>query len=136
MGTQIATQMPGQLPLPIATQMHPFKVAALARRIEPGWQAGAGCLGAKDPDAWFPHEQTPLVDLAEPLAVCAGCPVRLSCLAAGVLDNEHGLWGGVTETARRDARADLAAGAQVDDVLDELLDTDTDTDTDDGRSAA
>ncbi len=122
MGTQMPVQVPGQLPLPIATQMHPHRAAALAGRIEPGWQVAAGCHGAKDPDAWFPHDHAPPADLVGPLTVCAACPVRRSCLAAGLLGNEHGLWGGVTEVARRDALGDLTAGAPVDVVLDRVLD--------------
>ena len=115
-------QLRGQLVLvAISPRIHPSKAAALGRRIEPGWQKDAVCRNAKDPDAWFPHDATPVGDLAEPLDGCARCPVRRSCLAVGVLGREHGIWGGALESERLDALADLSAGARVDVVLDTLL---------------
>jgi len=97
------------------------KAAALARRIESGWQAQGACAGAADPDAWFPARSVARRDLAEPLAVCESCPVRRSCLAAGLLGHEAGVWGGTTEDERDDALDDLNVGAHVDAVLDRLL---------------
>ncbi len=61
------------------------------------WRAWAVCRTA-DPDELF-------VDGAaqnRAKALCAGCPVRLECLAHA-LDRkiEHGVWGGMTERERR-----------------------------------
>jgi hypothetical protein len=117
-------QLRGQLLLvAISPRIHPSKAGALGRRIEPGWQKQGVCRDAKDPDAWHPHDATPVEDLAEPLAGCARCPVRRSCLAVGLLGREHGIWAGTLDPERLDALADLSAGARVDDVLDTLLDT-------------
>ena len=117
-------QLRGQLLLvAIAPRIHPAKVGALGRRIEDGWQKNGLCRDAKDPDAWHPHDATPVTDLAEPLGACARCPVRRSCLAVGLLGREHGIWAGTLTGDRLDALAELAAGAKVDDVLDDLLDT-------------
>jgi hypothetical protein len=56
------------------------------------------------------------------LTVCQACPVRRSCLAAGLLGHEHGVWGGTTEPERDDATVELtSAAARTDDVLDRLL---------------
>lgn len=110
-----------QLSIPMPRRLHPVKAAALGRRIHPEWRAEGACLDAKDPEAWFPHPGTPWADLAEPLAACAGCPVRRSCLASALLHEEAGIWGGTTRTERRPAIQRLAAGGPVDLVLDELL---------------
>jgi WhiB family transcriptional regulator, redox-sensing transcriptional regulator len=40
---------------------------------------------------------------ARAVAICADCPVRLDCLAYGLLE-EHGIWGGRTEDERRQMR--------------------------------
>lgn len=88
------------LTLTPTSPLHPLKARALANRVEPGWQLRAACADTTDPDAWFPARSTPRAELAEPLGVCAHCPVRRSCLAAGLLGREHGIWGGTTETER------------------------------------
>jgi len=64
------------------------------------------------------------------LAVCESCPVRRSCLAAGLLGHEAGVWGGTTEDERDNALDDLNAGAGVDPVLDRLLAVPVDTTAD------
>ena len=110
-----------QLAAPMPRRLHPIKTAALERRIRPEWRADGACRDAKDPEAWFAHPSTPRADLAEPLATCAGCPVRRPCLAAALLHEETGIWAGTTRADRRPAINRLAAGAAVDLVLDELL---------------
>jgi hypothetical protein len=110
-----------QLTLSLATGLHSSKAGALRRRIEPGWQADGACVDTDDPDAWFPARTAPPDEIADALALCAGCPVRRSCLAAGLLGGEYGLWGGTTEAQRDTALDDLNADAQVDPVLDRLL---------------
>jgi hypothetical protein len=110
-----------QLGLALAPGLHASKAGALRRRINPGWQADAACVDTCDLDSWFPARIAALDEIAGPLAICAGCPVRRSCLAAGLLGREYGLWGGTTETQRDAALGELNAGAQVDPVLDRLL---------------
>ena len=60
----------------------------------------AKCRGMAD--ALFPEA----ADQKRARSVCAGCPVRLECLAEA-LDNriEWGVWGGMTERERRLAAA-------------------------------
>jgi len=101
--------------------LHASKAGALRRRIEHGWQADAACGDTDDPDAWFPPRTATAEDIAGPLSVCARCPVRRSCLAAGLLGREYGLWGGTIEAQRDAALGELNAGASVDSVLDQLL---------------
>jgi len=108
-------------PALIEAGLHPVKAAALARRISPDWQQQASCAASPEPNAWFPGPRTPLAELAVPLAICAACPVRRACLAAGLRGNEHGIWGGTTEGERQTATEALNAGARVDAVLDQLL---------------
>lgn len=115
--------MPTQFQLAVngVQRLHPGKAAVLARRIASGWHDSAPCAQAAIPDAWFPDPATPKADLAAPLAVCATCPVRRSCLAFGLLGADTGLWGGLTDLEREEALDDLAAGAGVDATLDRLL---------------
>ncbi|WP_461021547.1 WhiB family transcriptional regulator [Thalassiella azotivora] len=91
----------------------------LRAQIRPGWAERAGCC-ATDPDAWFPESSANRV---EPMVsrVCADCPVRSSCLAAAILNDEHGIWGGTRRGARLHARARLLNGDPVPEVLSEVL---------------
>ena len=52
---------------------------------------GWACAG-QDPEIFFPADD---VALAEATALCAGCPVRSTCLALGEARSETGVWGGV-----------------------------------------
>ncbi|WP_373298340.1 WhiB family transcriptional regulator [Nakamurella endophytica] len=61
------------------------------------WSVRAVCSGS-DPDALFVTGAAQ----REAAKMCAGCPVKLECLA-DALDNqvEYGVWGGMTERQRR-----------------------------------
>jgi hypothetical protein len=109
--------------LAVGSGLHASKAGALRRRMEPGWHAEAACRDADDPDAWFPARTARPEQIAEPLGICAECPVRRSCLAAGLVGREYGIWGGATEAQRDAALAELHTGAFVDPVLDRLLAT-------------
>ena len=93
--------------------------AALDRVAEPDWTRRASCTNS-DPDAWFPETPRTRVDPAV-TRVCAACPVRTSCLAAAIADDEHGVWGGTRRGQRLHARARLLADDPVPVVLGELL---------------
>jgi hypothetical protein len=111
-----------QLALADSAALHPVKARALANRIATGWRDRAACATARDLDAWFPDPSAPRSDLSAVLKVCHGCPVRRSCLAAGLLGHEHGVWGGTTETERTDAAVELSTTtSRTDDVLERLL---------------
>jgi hypothetical protein len=115
-----------QLTLALTPGLHVGKAAALFRRIEPGWQTEGACIDAPDADAWFPAASVDRHELVDVLVVCQSCPVRRSCLAAGLLGHERGIWGGTTEDERHTALGDLNAGAPVDAVLDRLQAADVD----------
>ncbi len=89
---------------------------ALAAEPRPGWWVGAPC-GSADPDAWFPDAFA----VEQVVRTCQECPLRRPCLAAGVLRNEHGIWGGTSRVQRSRARRQLADGQPVPVVLDQLL---------------
>lgn len=89
----------------------------LAAEVWPGWWVGAPC-GSADPDAWFPE----VVAVEQVLRTCEACPLRRPCLAAGIVHNEYGVWGGTIRVQRSQARRDMAAGRPVPLVLDQLLD--------------
>jgi WhiB family transcriptional regulator, redox-sensing transcriptional regulator len=97
--------------------VHPAKRAALVRRIDVGWQDHALCC--KFPaDDWFPSPADSAA-VAEVVAVCQRCDVRVSCLAAAlVVPEEHGIWGAATEADRRGLLEALSRGATVPEVLD------------------
>jgi WhiB family redox-sensing transcriptional regulator len=73
----------------------------------PDWQTRAACRGM-GPDVFF----RPAGDNAGTQAakqICAGCPVQAECLDFAIGNVEqHGVWGGTTERARRPMR--VAAG--------------------------
>lgn len=71
-----------------------------------GWQDQAVCAQIGG-DAFFPEEGGGAAgQVAKAKKVCAGCPVRETCLdwalASGL--NEPGVWGGLTEHERRPLR--------------------------------
>jgi WhiB family redox-sensing transcriptional regulator len=79
-------------------------IASLSRPIFPVQGADPGprpCQApGADPDAWFP-EPGDAVAAAAAKALCAACPDRAACLAGALARNEeHGVWGGLTEHER------------------------------------
>lgn len=72
------------------------------------WQKDAACLDG-DPDRFFARgmglavTKMPTDQVAEAKSVCAGCPVRATCLdwALEHGETEHGVWGGLTPHERR-----------------------------------
>lgn len=67
------------------------------------WVAHAACgeLGAPP---MFPHP-TDAEGIAAAKRTCAVCPVVAECLARAYVNGEqHGVWGGMTEEERRNAR--------------------------------
>ena len=91
----------------------------LRAAMQPGWRGNAPCASA-DPDAWFPDKGQPAVP--QVLAICAGCPVRRSCLASALLHGERGVWAGTTAAERGSAFRWLHQGQTVSSVLDRALD--------------
>ena len=122
-------------PAPDRRSLHPSKRAALVRRIEVGWQDQALCRRSPDTD-WFPAPRNSDV-VTELVEVCQRCPARVSCLAAALaMGEEYGIWGGATETDRRNDLTALAQGAAVPDVLDQLLTAGRHPDPQNGREEA
>lgn len=68
------------------------------------WRASAACLGHDDPDLWTGTGVPGKVPV-EALRVCVACPVRTQCLDMALEQtDDHGVWGGTTEGARRRVR--------------------------------
>jgi WhiB family transcriptional regulator, redox-sensing transcriptional regulator len=67
----------------------------------PAWQQSAACRGL-DPDLFYPGNRD-MVTAAAARKVCAGCPVRSECAAAGLAEY-HGIWGGLSVNQRRGER--------------------------------
>jgi WhiB family redox-sensing transcriptional regulator len=74
-----------------------------------GWRYQAACRGA-DLSVFFPGRG----ESAEPARqICAGCPVRQSCLDYALSHGiTHGIWGGLTERDRRPLRVHHTAAAR------------------------
>jgi WhiB family redox-sensing transcriptional regulator len=67
------------------------------------WQE-QGLCGQADPEAWFPEKGHSPRDAQK---VCARCPVRQECLDYALANPEatkYGIWAGLTEHDRRQAR--------------------------------
>ena len=73
--------------------------------IIPGDWAEEALCAQTDPDLFFPEKGG---STREAKAICEACPVTAQCLAFA-LDNcePFGIWGGVSERARRSLRTDL-----------------------------
>lgn len=70
------------------------------------WRLDAACL---DSDPTLFHSDGPgshaTIAAAKAKAICAGCPVRVQCLAdANAVRDEHGVRGGLTARERKDGR--------------------------------
>ena len=78
--------------------------------VRPPWHARAACRGA-GPAAFFPTAKGPgQAERAYQAARqrwCSGCPVVAECLAAGEHE-DHGLWGGLSPSARGRRRRRVA----------------------------
>lgn len=69
------------------------------------WRRQANCAGV-DPDLFYPRRGGSKVLQAEQIReakeVCAGCSVRAQCLTSALEHQEdHGIWGGLSERERR-----------------------------------
>ncbi len=79
----------------------PLLVAVPPAR-EHNWRTHAACAEHPNPELWFPARG---VESHEAKAICATCPVQADCLEEAVQRNEPiGIWGGVSERARRKIR--------------------------------
>jgi WhiB family transcriptional regulator, redox-sensing transcriptional regulator len=90
----------------------------LTVRVTPGWWEHGNCLSS-DGEAWFPdtlRKPNPLVQ-----RICTSCPVRKSCLAAAILGDEYGIWGGTRRGQRLHARARMLTGDPHGEVMADLL---------------
>ena len=81
----------------------------------PDWRDHAACRDA-DPDLFFPGGgiRSAWAQVRMAKLICRGCPVSITCLSwALASDQEHGIWGGLTEDERRRLyRRDRALGGR------------------------
>ena len=83
------------------------------------WMGRAHCLGDPKADDWFAPEDSPAQRKA--ISVCRRCPVRVDCgLHALTAQEDHGVWGGLTEWDRVKLRRYQANGADLRQVLEVL----------------
>ena len=82
-----------------ATDEASERVTRLLEAMRPAWASSALCRG-EPIDWWFPGKGQ-RTDAA--MEICGRCPVRLSCLAAALDDEDldHGIRGGATVNARQ-----------------------------------
>lgn len=83
---------------------------AITERID--WRDAAACRGRDD--LFYPSAEetirTPWI-YDEPRSICAACPVLADCREFVLAHPQHGgLWAGMTEDERRDARRRRAQG--------------------------
>lgn len=70
------------------------------------WQDLALCAQT-DPESFFVGKGEPTAPAKK---VCMACPVRTECLEYALENNEnHGVWGGLSERQRRKLKKDAAA---------------------------
>lgn len=70
-----------------------------------GWMSRGACQG-EDPELFFPvaANGAAVRQITAAKAVCAGCPVRATCLGYAVTTRQDGIWGGTTPEERRAQR--------------------------------
>lgn len=72
----------------------------------PKWHLRAACRGVADPEIFFPEKTTG--SRSEATKYCMACPVRATCEAdATTMNEQFGIWGGKTPSARRRERKRL-----------------------------
>lgn len=96
----------------------PEQLQHLTARIRPQWRLRARCVEVGT-ELFFPENGESIPPALR--ALCAGCPVRRSCLATALVMNERGVWAGVSDTPRQHAARRLRAGVNVESVLDQML---------------
>lgn len=65
------------------------------------WMQQGSCT-ISDPDLFFSNNQD---DIRRAVAICGDCPVRILCANYAISNNEeYGVWGGLTETERKQVR--------------------------------
>lgn len=77
----------------------------MTRRVE-DWRNGAACQD-QNPELFFGggDGEPALGQVAQAERVCSQCPVRQACLNWAVVKGEqHGVWGGLSESERRTAK--------------------------------
>ena len=77
-----------------------------AQRVEQSWQIRASCRGPQAavffPPASFERKEDKLAREARAKDICRTCPVKEPCLEYAVHIREpHGIWGGLSESERR-----------------------------------
>src|SRR5215468_6325965 len=76
------------------------------------WQNGAACNIVQnpdiDPDWWYPSTGESREFDRKAKAICATCPIRVTCLEKAMANpDEQGTWGGYTEQERHALRREL-----------------------------
>lgn len=78
---------------------------ALSSLVMPeAWTERAACVGALNPDAWFPERgANGNMEARLALRACADCPVKDLCLKEALAQGPscEGIWGGTTHAERR-----------------------------------
>lgn len=98
-------QSAGQLELPIVPELPlPMRVT-VNRWIVRDWRDRAACTNTQNP-AFYSDDPTDQAIATQ--QVCGSCPVRRSCLASALLNDEQGVWGGTTEAEREVITTKLA----------------------------
>jgi WhiB family redox-sensing transcriptional regulator len=70
------------------------------------WRSRSACLD-ENPELFFPVGTTgpAVTQVDEAKRICAGCEVRTQCLDWALQENQdHGVWGGLSEDERRSLR--------------------------------
>lgn len=63
---------------------------------ELAWQKDAACGKTPDPDLFFPNGR----QSNKSKKLCAGCQVRIQCRDHALMNEEEGIWGGLTQPER------------------------------------
>lgn len=76
----------------------PSTALLIPQSIEEEWIDDALC-SQTDPEIFFPERGQPTTAVAK--AICEECPVKEPCLKFAMLNDESGIWGGLTKSERK-----------------------------------
>lgn len=102
-------------------------MANLYGSADENWRTYAECLDIPV-ELFFPPDaidgrRLPRTYYDDAKALCAKCPVRVTCLERG-MDEEYGVWGGLTRAERKRLRQ--TGRAPLDDVITVIIPTQQD----------
>jgi WhiB family redox-sensing transcriptional regulator len=73
------------------------------------WLDGSQLCSQSDPELWFSDLYA---EQQKAIAICQHCPLQMDCLQYAIENRVDGIWGGMRESTRNEARRKLKIKAK------------------------